>query len=101
MVSPSTARRDRIVKRALYLERGVAHCWIVDAEARAVRERSVAGHLLQLGRFPESLRVEALRDAKANGSLPPRHEPEALQSVGSTAMSPSVRGRNRVVRQQC
>ena len=38
-LSPSTARLDRVVKRKLYREEGVAEFWIVDVDARAF-ERS-------------------------------------------------------------
>ncbi|HXV85331.1 MAG TPA: Uma2 family endonuclease [Gemmatimonadales bacterium] len=34
VLSPSTARHDRLTKRRLYQEHGVATCWIVDADAR-------------------------------------------------------------------
>ena len=36
ILSPSTARRDRTVKRLLYQRQGVAEYWIVDLDARQV-----------------------------------------------------------------
>jgi len=36
VLSPGSARADRISKRALYQEQGVALYWVVDADARAV-----------------------------------------------------------------
>ena len=36
IVSPSSARADRVTKRRLYQERGVATYWVVDHEARLV-----------------------------------------------------------------
>ena len=36
VLSPSTARRDRLVKRALYAEAGIGHAWIVDPDARSI-----------------------------------------------------------------
>ncbi len=36
VISPSTARYDRVVKRRLYLERDVAEYWIIDCDARCV-----------------------------------------------------------------
>jgi len=36
VLSPSSLRTDRIIKRRLYQERGVAHYWIVDPEAQIV-----------------------------------------------------------------
>ena len=37
VVSPSSARYDRVVKRRAYLEHGVATYWIVDPDARVVQ----------------------------------------------------------------
>lgn len=39
ILSPSTARTDRVVKRTLYRDEGVAEFWIVDLESR-IFERS-------------------------------------------------------------
>jgi Uma2 family endonuclease len=36
VLSPSTARHDRVTKRRVYLEQGVAEYWIVDPDGRAV-----------------------------------------------------------------
>lgn len=36
VLSPSTARYDRVTKRRVYLEQGVAEYWIVDVDGRAV-----------------------------------------------------------------
>ncbi len=36
VVSPSTARHDRITKRRVYMEEGVAEYWIVDPDGRTV-----------------------------------------------------------------
>jgi Uma2 family endonuclease len=36
VLSPSSLRADRVVKRDLYLEHGVAEYWIVDLDARVV-----------------------------------------------------------------
>lgn len=36
IISPSTARYDRLLKRRLYLEHGIAEYWIVDCDARCV-----------------------------------------------------------------
>lgn len=51
VLSPSTARADRVRKRSLYREQGVAEYWIVDLEARTF-ERST----------PSDPRVEVLSD---------------------------------------
>jgi Uma2 family endonuclease len=40
VVSPSTARADRVRKRAVYREEGVGEYWLVDLDARVI-ERSV------------------------------------------------------------
>ena len=36
ILSPSTVSRDRVEKRRLYAEHGVAHYWIVDVDARTL-----------------------------------------------------------------
>ncbi len=36
ILSPSTARRDRIVKRALYQRAGIPEYWLVDTDARTI-----------------------------------------------------------------
>jgi Uma2 family endonuclease len=49
VLSPSTARADRVVKRAMFRDEGVAEFWIVDLDARTF-ERST----------PADSRVEVL-----------------------------------------
>jgi Uma2 family endonuclease len=51
ILSPSSARADRVVKRALFRSEGVAEYWVVDLESRTF-ERST----------PEDPRVEVLAD---------------------------------------
>ena len=51
VLSPATARADRVAKRAVYREEGVETYWVVDLEARTF-ERSV----------PTDSRVEVLAD---------------------------------------
>ena len=65
ILSPSSAERDRSVKRALYARRGVKEYWIVDTEAR-----TVAVLLLQDGGF----------------------EAAATYGEGNTLTSPTLRG---------
>lgn len=36
IVSPTSAHRDRVVKRDLYCESGIPHYWLVDVEARTL-----------------------------------------------------------------
>lgn len=36
VLSPSTARRDRVKKRAIYLEEGVPEYWIVDIDSQCI-----------------------------------------------------------------
>jgi Uma2 family endonuclease len=43
VVSPGSARRDRVAKREYYVSAGVPEYWVVDVDARAV-ERWSAGH---------------------------------------------------------
>ena len=44
VLSPSTARADRVVKRTLFREEGVAEYWIVDLDSRII-ERSTPAEL--------------------------------------------------------
>jgi Uma2 family endonuclease len=37
VISPSSRRRDMVVKRALYQKNGVAEYWVVDAQARSIQ----------------------------------------------------------------
>jgi Uma2 family endonuclease len=39
VLSPSTARADRVTKRVLYRDEGVSEYWVVDLDARTI-ERS-------------------------------------------------------------
>ena len=51
VLSPSTARADRVAKRVMFRDQGVAEYWVIDLDARAV-ERST----------PADPRVEVLVD---------------------------------------
>jgi Uma2 family endonuclease len=51
VLSPSTARADRVAKRVMFRDQGVAEYWIIDLDARAI-ERST----------PADPRVEVLAD---------------------------------------
>ena len=42
VLSPSTARQDRVEKRALYREEGVAEFWIVDLDSRTFEQSTPA-----------------------------------------------------------
>ena len=44
VLSPSTAARDKVQKRKLYAEHGVAHYWIVDVDARTVEAFTLEGN---------------------------------------------------------
>jgi len=43
VLSPSTASRDRVIKRKLYAESGIRHYWIVDVDARILEVFELAG----------------------------------------------------------
>ncbi len=45
VISPSTSRADRVSKRKLYREEGVAEYWVVDPDARTF-ERSTPGDMM-------------------------------------------------------
>ena len=71
ILSPSTATRDRDLKRRLYHRQGVAEYWIVDPEANAV----------DVWRFGEELRSERFVD-----TLPVRWGGVTLGEIDLTAI---------------
>ena len=36
VLSPATARKDRVLKMPLYAEWGIQHCWLIDPDARTL-----------------------------------------------------------------
>ncbi len=71
ILSPSTADRDRHVKKALYAREGVAEYWIVDTAARTVEVFALAG-----GRYePAGYHLEG--GSVASGVLPGLRVPVA------------------------
>lgn len=48
ILSPSTARKDRIKKMRIYAEQGVAHCWLLDPLARTLEAFSLRDERWQL-----------------------------------------------------
>jgi Uma2 family endonuclease len=57
ILSPSTARRDRTVKRHLYERQGVAEYWIVDIDARQVEVWSFAAGTRDAERYTDRVPV--------------------------------------------
>jgi Uma2 family endonuclease len=58
VLSPSSAERDRVVKRAIYERHGVREYWIVDIAARAVEVHTLGEEGLHLRRtLPEGARL--------------------------------------------
>jgi Uma2 family endonuclease len=58
VVSPSTASRDRVTKRALYARAGVAHYWLIDPEARVLEALALhEGSWLEVGVHDDTARV--------------------------------------------
>ncbi|MEW5823856.1 MAG: Uma2 family endonuclease [Pseudomonadota bacterium] len=50
VLSPSTARKDRVLKLPRYAAAGVAHCWLIDPETRTLEAyANQNGHWLLLG----------------------------------------------------
>jgi Uma2 family endonuclease len=43
VLSPSTARLDRVLKRRLYAREGVRHFWLVDPEAKILEVERLEG----------------------------------------------------------
>jgi Uma2 family endonuclease len=55
VLSESNEAHDRVTKRALYAQHGVAHYWIVDPEARTLEAFSLeAGRWVDAGSFDET-----------------------------------------------
>ena len=48
ILSPSTAQRDRTLKRALYAKHGVQEYWLVDTDARTIAVLTLADHGFEL-----------------------------------------------------
>ena len=60
MLSPSTARLDRVRKLPIYATWNVGHAWLIDPEARTLEVyRLEAGHWLLLGAHADAARVRA------------------------------------------
>ena len=57
IVSPSTADRDRTIKRKLYQRQGVPQYWIVDPEADSVEVWDFAAGATQPSEYTEHLPV--------------------------------------------
>ena len=36
VLSPATARKDRVLKMPLYAEFGIKHCWLIDPDVRTL-----------------------------------------------------------------
>jgi Uma2 family endonuclease len=55
IISPSTASRDRVTKRALYARHGVRHYWLVDPEERTIEALELRGGVwMDAGTFDET-----------------------------------------------
>jgi Uma2 family endonuclease len=55
VISPSTAARDRVIKRALYAEHGIPFYWIVDPNARTLEALALeGGRWLELGAWDDT-----------------------------------------------
>lgn len=59
VLSPESVRRDKVVKRAIYLESGVAEVWIVDPKAETVEVHDTRGY-----------RTSALDDPLVSPAIP-------------------------------
>lgn len=55
VLSPSTAARDKVQKRALYAEAGIPHYWIVDTDARTLEAFSLeSGRWVLTGSYDDT-----------------------------------------------
>ena len=73
VLSPSTARKDRIVKQAVYAREGVSQLWFIDPDARTLEAFSLAGGNWTL--------VAALSDADEVAVPPFAEAPFALDAL--------------------
>jgi Uma2 family endonuclease len=54
VISPSTAARDRVTKRALYARAGIGNYWLIDPEARVLEALALRdGVWVEVGVFDE------------------------------------------------
>ena len=54
VISPSTAARDRVTKRALYARAGIAHYWLIDPDARVLEALALRdGVWVEVGVYDE------------------------------------------------
>lgn len=89
VVSPSSASRDRVTKRALYARSSIPYYWIIDPDARSLEAlKLVEGRWLELGAFGDGDRAsiepfEAIELEVGRLFLPRESEPE--ESPGSHA----------------
>jgi Uma2 family endonuclease len=55
VLSPATAARDRVTKRALYARASVAHYWLIDPEARVLEAYALRdGTWVEVGVYDDS-----------------------------------------------
>ena len=55
VLSPSTAARDRVIKRRLYAQAGIPHYWLIDPELRALEALALRdGVWVELGIYDET-----------------------------------------------
>jgi Uma2 family endonuclease len=55
IISPSTAARDRVTKRALYARSGVPHYWLIDPETRVLEALALRdGAWVDVGAYDDS-----------------------------------------------
>ena len=60
VVSPSTARLDRVQKLPIYAQQGVSHCWLIDPRARTLEVFALRdSHWLLLSTYSEDDLVRA------------------------------------------
>lgn len=81
ILSPSTASRDRVAKQNLYARSGVAHYWLVDADARTLEALELSGDRWSVaGTYDDtqSARIPPFEQIELSVGrlfLPPPHEP--------------------------
>ena len=87
IVSPSSVRIDRVIKRRLYAEHGVKHYWIIDPDTRTLEALELRDGLwVELGVYDESSTVAIAPFLEAELIIDRLFLPKPLEEATSEEM---------------